>query len=59
MEHSLLNIILVLSFAFVSIALGIRWLGQIIIEYKLAKIGMMLERKKDFTQIMVEEEDDK
>jgi len=59
MEYNILNIILVVSFAFVSISLGIRWLGQSLIEYRLAKLGLMMERmdEKEFKKIMGDEDD--
>ena len=60
MEYNILNIILVVSFAFVSIALGIRWIGQAMIEYRLAKVGMMMERMDDeeFKKMMKEMKDE-
>ena len=57
MEISILNIILVTSFAFVSVALGVRWLGQTYIDWKLAKIGMIIERFEN-GKLIGEEEDD-
>ena len=59
MEYNILNIILVVSFAFVSIALGIRWIGQAMIEYRLAKLGLMMERmdEKEFKKIMGDDND--
>ena len=58
MDISILNIILVTSFAFVSVALGVRWLGQTYIDWKLAKLGMIIERFEKDKFIMEEEEDD-
>ena len=37
MEGTTLNMILVFSFLFVSVALGIKWLGEIIIKIVLCK----------------------
>ena len=58
MDINILNIILVTSFAFVSVALGVRWLGQTYIDWKLAKLGMIIERFEKDKLIMEEEEDD-
>jgi len=52
MEINWLSILCVGSFAFVSVALGIRWIGDAIINYQLAKQGMMI------TRILQEEEED-
>ncbi len=58
--ENILNIILVLSFAFVSIALGVRWVAQTIIEYKLARFGLMMERldKKEYERMMEDSNED-
>lgn len=60
MEYNILNITLVVSFAFVSVALGVKWLGQALIEYRLAKLGLMMERldQNKFNTLLREEEDD-
>jgi hypothetical protein len=60
MEYNILNILLVLSFSFVSIALGVRWIAQTIIEYKLARFGLMMERldKKEFERMMEDKHED-
>ena len=57
MDINILNIILVTSFAFVSVALGVRWLGQTYIDWKLAKLGMIIERFEN-DKLIGEEEDD-
>ena len=57
MDINILNIILVTSFAFVSVALGVRWLGQTYIDWKLAKLGMIIERFEN-GKLIGEEEDD-
>lgn len=44
MEINWLSILCIGSFAFVSVALGIKWLGEIIIDYRLAKSGMMIHK---------------
>ena len=49
MECSTLNVILVSSFGFVSIALGVKWISETLIHYALAKQGMQM-------QIMTEED---
>ena len=60
MEYNILNILLVLSFSFVSISLGVRWIAQTIIEYKLARFGLMMERldKKEFERMMEDKHED-
>jgi hypothetical protein len=57
MDINILNIILVASFGFVSVALGVRWLGQTYIDWKLAKLGMIIERFEN-GKLIGEEEDD-
>jgi|TARA_R100000951_G_scaffold18846_2_gene15498 hypothetical protein len=52
MEINWLSILCIGSFAFVSVALGIKWLGEILIEYRLAKSGIMISK------ILQEELDD-
>lgn len=44
MEMTLLNMIFVFSFAFVSVALGIKWIGEIILQVVLARQGLMISR---------------
>lgn len=60
MEYNILNIILVVSFSFVSVALGVKWLGQALIEYRLAKLGLMMEQldQNKFNTLLREEDDD-
>ena len=61
MEYNILNIALVGSFAFLTIALGIKWLGEALIEYRLAKLGLLMSKMdpKDLRQLVEEDEDDK
>ena len=56
----MLNIILVFSFAFVSVALGIRWISQSWIDYKLAKLGLIIERldKAEYEKMMGDKSDE-
>lgn len=44
MDINWLSVLAVGSFAFVSFALGIKWLGDVIIQYKLAKSGIEIMR---------------
>lgn len=50
MEMTLLNMIFVFSFFFVSIALGLKWIGETIIQIVLAKQGMSIV-KEDIDEI--------
>ena len=60
MECSTLNIILVVSFAFVSVALGVKWATETFINYALAKQGMQMQvlTQEEFRRMMEEDEDD-
>lgn len=42
MEINVLNIILVASFAFVSVAVGVKWAIESLIDYQMAKHGMRM-----------------
>jgi hypothetical protein len=53
MEMTLLNMIFVFSFAFVSVALGLKWIGEIILQVVLAKQGLMISRDR-----LMEEDDE-
>lgn len=55
MEGTTLNMILVFSFLFVSVALGVKWLGEIIIKIVLCK-----QEKEQLEKIFaaLEEDDD-
>ena len=44
MEGTTLNMILVFSFLFVSVALGVKWIGEIILQIVLAKQGLQMQR---------------
>jgi len=61
MEYNILNIALVGSFAFLTVALGIKWLGEALIEYRLAKLGLLMSKMdpKDLQQLVEEDEDDR
>ena len=50
MEMTLLNMIFVFSFFFVSMALGLKWIGETIIQIVLAKQGMSIV-KEDIDEI--------
>jgi len=65
MEPTTLNLILVGSFGFVSIALGVRWLGQTILEYQLTKKAIDENRveireisEEELMKLMGEDDDD-
>tara|TARA_B100001057_G_scaffold387796_1_gene395075 strand:+ start:282 stop:467 length:186 start_codon:yes stop_codon:yes gene_type:complete len=61
MEYNILNITLVGSFAFLTVALGIKWLGEALIEYRLAKLGLLMSKMnpKDLQQLVEEDEDER
>ena len=61
MEMNILNVALVGSFAFLTVALGIKWLGEALIEYRLAKLGLMMSKMdaKDLQQLVEEDEDER
>jgi len=44
MELNILNIILVSSFGFLSVALGVKWISETIIEYALARQGLQMQK---------------
>lgn len=56
METTLLNTIFVFSFFFVSVALGIKWIGEAVIQAILANKGLQMLR--DDEPIKQKEEDD-
>tara|TARA_B100000965_G_C19602918_1_gene764014 strand:+ start:13185 stop:13370 length:186 start_codon:yes stop_codon:yes gene_type:complete len=61
MECTQLNIILVVSFAFVSVALGVKWISQTLIEYALAQQGLQMSKftQEDIDRMFKEDEDEK
>jgi len=60
MESTSLNWILVTSFGFVSVALGIKWIGEIVIEYLMARQGYQVVRmsQEDVERMLQEGDDD-
>lgn len=56
MEMTLLNLIFVFSFFFVSVALGLKWIGETIIQIVLARQGMSIV-KEDLEEIRKAMED--
>ncbi len=60
MECTQLNIVLVASFAFVSIALGVKWISQTLIEYALAQQGLQMSKltQEDIDRMFKEDEDE-
>lgn len=60
MECTQLNIILVASFAFVSVALGVKWISQTLIEYALAQQGLQMSKltQEDIDRMFKEDEDE-
>lgn len=60
MEYSILNIVLVASFSFVSVALGVKWLSETFIEYALAQRGLQMAKlnKQELERLLKEAEED-
>ena len=60
MECTQLNIVLVASFAFVSVALGVKWIAQTLIEYALAQQGLQMSKltQEDIDRMFKEDEDE-
>ena len=56
MEMTLLNMIFVFSFFFLSVALGLKWIGETIIQIVLARQGMSIV-KEDLEEIRKAMED--
>lgn len=46
MEGTTLNMILVFSFLFVSVALGVKWIGEIILQIVLARQGLEMQKEE-------------
>lgn len=46
MEGTTLNMILVFSFLFVSVALGLKWIGEIILQIVLARQGLEMQKQE-------------
>ena len=44
MEGTTLNMILVFSFLFVSVALGVKWIGEIILQIILSREGLQMQK---------------
>ncbi len=61
MECTQLNIVLVGSFAFVCVALGVKWISQTLIEYALAQQGLQMSKvtQEDIDRMFKEDEDEK
>jgi len=59
MEGTTLNMILVFSFLFVSVALGVKWIGETILQIVLARQGLQMQRE-DMDRLLdaLEEEED-
>ncbi|MCS5594682.1 MAG: hypothetical protein NZ730_09085 [Porticoccaceae bacterium] len=59
MEMTLLNMVFVFSFFFVSVALGLKWIGETIIQIILTRQGMEMV-KTDLADLFeaLEEDDD-
>ncbi len=54
-----MNPLIELSFIFVSVALGIRWISQTLIDYALAKHGIQMMRgsREEFEELEDDDED--
>ena len=46
MEGTTLNMILVFSFLFVSVSLGVKWIGEIILQIVLARQGLQIQKEE-------------
>ena len=46
MEGTTLNMILVFSFLFVSTALGVKWIGEVIIQIILSRQGLEMQKQE-------------
>jgi hypothetical protein len=57
MEGTTLNMILVFSFLFVSSALGVKWIGEIIIQIILSRQGLEMQ-KEELNRLFEALEDD-
>ena len=57
MEGTTLNMILVFSFLFVSTALGVKWIGEIIIQIILSRQGLQMQ-KEELNKLFEAFEDD-
>lgn len=57
MEGTTLNMILVFSFLFVSTALGVKWIGEIIIQIILSRQGLQIQ-KEELNKLFEALEDD-
>jgi hypothetical protein len=57
MEINILNIILVTSFAFLSVALGVKWAIESVIDYKMAQYGLRMLKEEQPNIIEVDEDD--
>ena len=44
MEYNFLNVLMVLSFTFVSVALGVKWISETLVEYALARQGLQMAK---------------
>jgi hypothetical protein len=44
MDGTTLNMVLVFSFMFVSVALGVKWIGEIILQIILSRHGLQMQR---------------
>jgi len=44
MDGTILNMVLVFSFMFVSVALGVKWIGEIILQIILSRHGLQMQR---------------
>lgn len=58
MEGTTLNMILVFSFLFVSVALGVKWIGEIIIQIILSRQGLEMQKEELNRLFEALEEDD-
>jgi hypothetical protein len=56
MEGTTLNMILVFSFLFVSVAVGVKWIGEIILQIIVTRYNFRIQ--EELFEVLEEEEDE-
>ena len=59
MEYNILNIALVVSFSFVSVALGVMWIGEALIDYRMSQVGYIMSKlsKEELKEVLGENDE--
>ena len=59
MEYNILNIALVVSFSFVSVALGVKWIGEALIDYRMSQVGYIMSKlsKEELKEVLGENDE--